>query len=123
MYPIDRSLFPPGQAVAVPYYKIVALEGRILVLTPSARRVHVDFTAFGAHILAQAASVQLEEWELRGVMALEALPFAEVLYQVAAQGQTHHLGTVLADTWYFLRPIEPQFSRRVGQPVVVGLYR
>ncbi|UQN09228.1 hypothetical protein [Deinococcus sp. QL22] len=67
--------------------------------------------------------MQSEGWEIQGLIALEAKPFANALYQATTQGHARKFGTVVGDAWYSVAPIEKHFSSRVGDHVVVGLYR
>jgi hypothetical protein len=119
----DRTTFPKRQIVAVPHYRIEAFGGRSLELIQTSQEVEVDFGALDARSLAHATGVQREGWEIHGLIALDAQPLATALAQALSAGKGRQFGTVLREAWYFVDPIELQFTPQAGQYVVVGLYR
>jgi hypothetical protein len=123
MYRIRRTTFPRGQSIEVPRYRIEVSKGETWELTQEVRRQRVDFAAFDARAVACATDIQPEGWEIRGLIAVDAVHFARTLRQAMANGTSGRLGAVLKDEWYLLAPIEWHVPPRAGQWVVVGLYR
>ncbi|UQN09077.1 hypothetical protein [Deinococcus sp. QL22] len=123
MYPVRRTDFPTGQTVEVPAYRINAFDGTQLELTPDSRQIQVDLTVISPASVANARRVQRDGSEIRGLIALDAVPFARALEQAVAQGNSRRFGTVLKEKWYLLAPIELEFSPQAGEQVVVGVYR
>ncbi|UQN09079.1 hypothetical protein [Deinococcus sp. QL22] len=57
------------------------------------------------------------------MIALESVPLARALKESTTDGNTRQLSAVLEDQWYLLAPLHWPVQPRVGQFVVVGLYR
>ncbi|UQN09402.1 hypothetical protein [Deinococcus sp. QL22] len=123
MYRIRHTTFPIGRAVEVPRYQIEAAPGNKLELIQEVRRLRVDFATFDARAVACATDIQPEGWEIRGLIAVDAVHFAHALQQATATGTSRKFGAVLGDEWYLLAPIEWHVPPQAGQFVVVGLYR
>ncbi|UQN05498.1 hypothetical protein [Deinococcus sp. QL22] len=123
MLSTHRKMFPKGQTIPVPHYRIDGFDGKRLTLLQTPHRVEVDFSRFDARSIAHATAVQPEGWEIHGLIALDAEPLATALDQALAEGRVRQFGTVLRDAWYFVQPIDLHFTPQAGQQAVVGLYR
>ncbi|UQN08642.1 hypothetical protein [Deinococcus sp. QL22] len=121
MYRIHRTDFPKGQTVELPRYRIDVFNDHSVELSPDQSFLEVDLAAFDSRSLIAAMGVQREGREVRGLIAVNAVPFANARRQALAQGQ--EFGAVLEDVWYVLAPINLYFTPRAGEDVVVGLYR
>ncbi|UQN08010.1 hypothetical protein [Deinococcus sp. QL22] len=123
MYRIRRTTFPRGQTVEVPRYRIEAAPGNKVELTQEVRRVRVEFPTLDARAVACATDIQPEGWEIRGLIAVDAVRFAQALQDAMATHTSRKFGAVLGDEWYLLAPIEWHVPPQAGPFVVVGLYR
>lgn len=123
MYHLHRTAFPTDQTVELPRYRFGAFTGQRVELIQQPWHIAVDLSVFDAQAIACATDIQPEGWEIRGLIALESVPFARALEQTVTDGHARRFGAVLEDEWYLLAPIHWPVRPRVGHFVVVGLYR
>jgi len=123
MYRLQRTTFPSSQTVQVPGYRIETFNGQALELIQDPRCIQVNFAAMNAHAIARTVEVRPEGWELRGLIALNAVNFEEALHQVMTDKTSRRCGAVLGDDWYLLVAVDGHAPARAGEHLVVGLYR
>ncbi|UQN09023.1 hypothetical protein [Deinococcus sp. QL22] len=97
MYRIRRTTFPIGRAVEVPRYQIEAAPGNKLELIQEVRRLRVDFATFGARAVACATDIQPEGWEIRGLIAVDAVAFEHALQQAMINHTSRKFGAVIGN--------------------------
>jgi hypothetical protein len=123
MYCIRRTDFPKGQTVEVPRYRVDLLNDQHVELSPEGSLAEVNLAAFDSRSLIAAMGVRREGREIRGLIAVSALRFANALRQASAEGSPQELRAVLEDDCYVLAPVNLYFTPRKGEDVIVGLYR
>jgi hypothetical protein len=123
MYRLSRTTFPRGQQVEVPHYRIETFKGQNLELIQEFQCMRVDFALLDANAINRATEVRPEGWELRGLIAVDALTFEHALEHAMTDRTSRRCGAVLGDDWYLLVAIEGRVPPEAGQVEIVGLYR
>ncbi|UQN10679.1 hypothetical protein [Deinococcus sp. QL22] len=123
MYRTCRATFPIGQTVELPCYRIEAFNGLGLELIQEPWGMVVNVAAMNAHAIACAREMRPEGWELRGLIAVDAVIFEQALQHAMTATTSRRFGVVLGDDWYLLTAVEEHSPPRAGQVVLVGLYR
>ncbi|UQN09229.1 hypothetical protein [Deinococcus sp. QL22] len=123
MYRIRRTDFPTNQTAEVPRYRIDVLKDQHVELTPEGSFLQVNLAAFDSRSLIAAMGMRREGREIRGLIAVNAVSFANALRQASAAGTPQELRAVVEDDWYVLAPFNLYSTPRAGEDVVIGLYR
>ena len=121
IYPLSSTTIPRSGVIEVPCYREQSFTGRTAVMSPEEKVVEFDFETMTKRDFELATTERLEEFTLRGLIAVDVDWLVKVMEVTAANEKT--LGAEIEEVWNYMSPINMEPSVVAGRYVVVGLYR